>query len=302
MNQFLWKIGGGDYDILIRSGKDSQSTFKIIGVVFLITSICSYLAFFSMFWGLFRGVIKDESGVPISSAFPLLTAILGGLVLGFLISSIYRLNIISLEPNSLPVKKENNPMFLTNFIRFSTIMLFAFFVSKNLEMMFVNFLQSAGFFEYDKSTGYINQMMLINTSKPFVWLFTVAFMVLFLSPVFLRRRLVRAHEYYLYKRIRDKSLVERNYAEYLSLRKEIIRKGYEKYRVLLDDYYGDEPSNPSLDNHPVNERTRVFNYLSNSKYSHKPLFWDEPFNTKPIRNSENFGSLDDFLFELKKQK
>ena len=177
MRRYLWKIAGADCEILEKSGKDSQYSFWLIGWLFLIINVLTYLGFFGLFWGVFDKIVPT---------------LIGTIVLGFLVTTIYRINLISLEPHTLPSKNEESSLILTNIIRYSTVILFAFFVSKSFEMVLVNLFESAGFINYSGSKGYMKHMTEMNINQPRLWLITVSIIIIFIIPIYLRHRLNRA--------------------------------------------------------------------------------------------------------------
>jgi len=260
MRRYLWKIAGADCEIIEKSGKDSQYSFWLIGFLYLIINVLSYMGFFGMFIGVFDKIVPT---------------ILGTLVLGFLVTNIYRINLISLEPNTLPVKNDSSSLLLTNIIRYSTVVLFAFFVSKSVEMVIISFFESTGFIDYDGSKGYMDHMSEMNKSQPWIWLITCLIILLFVTPIYLRHRLNRAHEYYILRRIRDKELVKKDFQKAKATKEDLFHNLYREYKkVNIDKSYVP----------PI------------AKYS------DEPFNTKEIisskktflKTSEEFIHLNDW--------
>jgi hypothetical protein len=266
MKEFVWKLAGADCELLARSGKDSQYSFYVIGLLYLIVIGLTFLGFFGLFWGVFRGEI-DPNGYSSSNDFPFLTAILGGSLLGFLVSNIYRLNLMTLEPKTLPVKEENASLVLAHVIRYSTILLFAFFVSKNIEMEIVNVMESAGLFYFNVNEGYMDHMVRMNEEQPWLWVITIIIGIIFLLPVLLRRRLNRTFEYYSIKERRDIRLVLEQYEDFLKVKSQVLSDYYREYGALG----------------------------LNKQYRYRKIFKDEPFNTKKIEVDRNMGSNDDFL-------
>jgi hypothetical protein len=266
MKYFIWRMAGADCELLERSGKDSQYSFFVIGVLYLFVIGLTFLGFFGLFWGVFRCKVTED-GILQSVEYPFFTALIGGLVLGFLVSNIYRLNLMSLEPNTLPVKKEDASLILTHILRYTTILLFAFFVSKNIEMEIVNIMESAGIFYYKVHERYMDHMVRMNKEQPWLWIITFVIGLVFLLPVFLRQRLNKTFEYYSLKERRDIRLVLEQYEEFLKIKNQILNDHYLKYRAL-----GVE-----------------------KKYSYKKLYKDEPFNTKRIEIERELGTNEDFL-------
>ncbi len=159
MRHFLWKIAGADYKILEKAGKESQYSFWLIGLLYLIVIFITFVGFLGMFWGIFDNIIPT---------------LVGTSVLGFLVSTIYCLSLISLEPNTLPVIIEKKSLVLTYFVRYFILILFAFFVSKTFEMVVFNLIKSIGFINYEGSSDYMKQLMLVNTNEPWIWVITLS--------------------------------------------------------------------------------------------------------------------------------
>ena len=96
MENFLWKISGANVAILKDADKNSQSTFKIIGRLFLFIIAYVFIALFNIFHEISKNFM---------------VGILLGSVLTFLICNIYFINILDLEPRTLPRKKEKKSLF-----------------------------------------------------------------------------------------------------------------------------------------------------------------------------------------------
>jgi hypothetical protein len=255
MQRLFWRIAGADFSILEKSGNESQRSFWIIGVLYSFINTLIFIGFFGLFFGVFQNFIFG---------------LIGTVVLGFLISNIYRINLMSLEPHTLPIKKEPDAiaLILTKTIRYTTVITFAFFVSKCNEMIFVNFLENLDFVKYGGSHDYIDHMAQINKEHPWVWIITIITTGIFCLPIYLRQRLNnKAHEYYAIKKRRDIQLVNDQYKSYTIEKTNIYRRVYSEYSK-------------------VNEfKTYVMPF---SKYS------NEPFNTKEIKENISIKSSYDF--------
>jgi len=273
MKCFIWTMAGAECELLERSGKDSQYSFFVIGLLYLIIIGLTFIGFFGLFWGVFRGEVSED-GVVQSVHYPFFTALIGGLVLGFLVSNIYRLNLISLEPKTLPVKEENTSLVVTHVLRYTTVLLFAFFVSKNIEMEILNIIESAGIFYFNLNEGYIDHMVRMNKEQSWLWIITFVIGFIFLFPIFLRRRLNKSFEYYSLKEKRDIRLVREQYEEFLMIKNQILTNFYLKYKAV-----GIE-----------------------KRYNYQKLYKDEPFNTKRIDIERDLGTSDDFLDAVLKNK
>lgn len=249
-------MAGGECEILEKSGKDSQRSYLIIGLLFLIINVVVYTSFFGLFNGVFENV---------------LVKLLGTIVLGFLVTNIYRINLMSLEPRTLPVIVDGKSFVFTFIVRYTTVILFAFFVSKCFEMIVVGLFENAGVIKYNGATGYLLHLKVMNQDQPWVWLITFGIAVLFVAPIYLRHRLNKAHEYYSLKKRRDIRLVEEDYGRFKEQYLSIMRAIYSNYGK-----YGAEKKYS----------------IPESKYT------DEPFKTHRKLVQRNFKSQTDFLNDI----
>lgn len=261
MQELFWKLAGADAYILKQSGKSSQKTFALIGMSYCIIYIITFLSFFGFFWGIFHYY---------------LIAALGASVFSFLIGNIYRVVLISLEPQTLPVRPEKGSIVFAYIIRIGTVILFAFFVSKCFETMILghivddiiegNIVKKFGITKFDTSEMFIEHMKVLNLEYPAVWLITTLMMVIFLYPVLLRHRLKGKREYYDIKKYIDKNLVVDEYKRFILVR--------DKFYISLYRMYNDS-----------------------EKYfrPHKKVYSDEPFKTQKLNKNQASKSMDDFL-------
>jgi hypothetical protein len=252
MKYFLWRIVGADVEILLKSGDDSKESFTRIGRLYLIVNCITYLSLFGLFFGIFENLI-----ISLSSS----------IVFGFLITNIYLLNLISLEPRSLPVSIEIGSVVLANIIRYTTIFLFAIFISKSFEMLLFGFFNSSSFQNYDGSKGFVFQLFQLNNDNPALWILTSIIVSLFIYPIYLRHRLQRTNEYYSIKQKKEIKLVRQEYLKFKEYHYKFMSNVYSKKK---------------------------------SKYVEPKLkFIDPPFNTKRVDKDGGFKSVDDFLNDFK---
>ena len=280
MRYFLWKIAGADNKILEKAGKESQYSFWLIGLLYLIVIIITFIGFLGMFWGIFDSIIPT---------------VVGTSVLGFLVITIYRLSLISLEPNTLPVIIEKKSLVLTYFVRYFILILFAFFVSKTFEMVVFNLIKSIGFINYEGSSDYMKQLMLVNTNEPWIWVITLSIIILFITPIYLRHRLNRANQYYLLRRVSDKELVKQEHQKFIQTKEEILKQVYNQYTNLSISFF--EHKNGLFYNQILSDEFNKIKSQLNSKafVQHPKKFSDEPFNTKLIVNNKKLKNSQDFL-------
>lgn len=266
MDSFYWKIVGGDISILEQSGKRSQNSFKTIGKLFLTIVVIIFFSFFGLFLGVFDSYF---------------IAFFGGLILTFLISVIYLLNLISLEPTTLPILKSKGSTFLSYFIRVSTVVMFAVFVSKCLETSILGFLVDDDISKINlkefidnysnrESQMFVQHMILLNKTYPKVWYITSIVVVLFLIPIVLKHRLKKQNEYFAIKERRDTDFV---ISEHKTFKKEL----YSLYKRIYNGYSSlKKEDRKDFREHPIK-------------------YMDEPFNLKKIE-FKDFQSSDDFIY------
>lgn len=254
---FLWRLAGGDVAILSDSKERSQQTYWLIGLLYMIINCFVYVSFFGLFHAVFDNFLLE---IPAT------------LVMGFLVTNIYRLTLISLEPQTLPVPEEKGSLFLPYLLRYSTIGIFAFFVSKFFEMIVIGFLEDLSLVRNVDSIGYMNHMTYTLKSQPWLWTITVFMIVLFLSPILIRHKFASMESYYNLKTRRDIRLVMEYFSTYSEQKREALKGHYSEYQKLkLDKVYRE---------HPV-------------------VFKDPPFNTKRApKPQEVFSTGDDFIHDM----
>jgi hypothetical protein len=273
LKTFLWNIAGADSEILKESGIESQKSFYTIGVLYVVISIFVFLGFLGMFYGVFES---------------LLIAVLGAGVISFVISIIYALILMSLEPVVLPFKTEPGSLILSYFIRYFTVLAFALVVSKCFEMILINILESLAIIRYDGAGGYISHLIEMNKDYPAIWVITIMIVGLFVAPIYLRKRLNKSQEYYSIKKKKDRRMVLDNYNEFVVIRDGLFKKMCFEPTVDVVD------SNEELKSFIIGKNTREF-------IPHIEKYIDPPFNTKlkdlkrDYKTSKDFTHLKDWL-------
>ncbi len=264
MKKFLWQIAGGDFTLLEKSGNESKRSYTIIGLIFFLCSIITYFAFFGLFLGVFELYV---------------VAVFGAALLTFIVSNIYRLNLLTLEPNSLPIISKNNSVISADIFRFTIILVFAVFVSKCIEtsVLGLSIKQELDLHgeknmsHYTVETGkmFIQQMIELNKRFPEIWFFTIFLVLFFLSPIYLKTRLNKKNEYFSLKSKRDTQLVKDEYQKFKKELLAIYRNTYKYYSAI----------------HPNFQK----------EFSkHEEKYKDPPFNTIKKSNVQKFHS-DDFI-------
>ena len=289
MQRFLWRIAGADCSILERSGKESQYSFYVIGLLYVLIIGMTYIGFFGMFWGMFNSPGSDQSAFG-----HFLSAFIGSLVLSYLISNIYFLNLMSLEPKTLPVADETSSLWLTNIVRYTTVIMFAFFVSKNIEYVVFDFFNLIGVFDFEYHDGYMDNLIRLNKENPGTWVITCMIIALFIAPILLRQRLNKAHEYYMNRRITDKKIVIDHYENCQILREETLKQHYAEYRILSDRFFGKQAEHMlTTKDYRIKELKLKLQRMQFEKSPSK--YMDEPFNTKVKKVELQYKSSEDFL-------
>jgi len=221
LDKLVWQFSGADVQLLQFSGSDSRQRFRIIGIASIIIIAITFLAISNSLIQIF-----DAFWIPL----------IGAIVLTFLIISIYRLNMLSLEPASLPVETSEGSLAAPFIIRITVITLFAIFVAKQFEFLcFSGLISAEDLQNLSINKKYIGQgdeqfmekMFVLNTKYWFVWSMTAATVYLFLFPINVKYKLRRnEQEYYRKKSVLEQELVELNYSEF----KTLYKKSFENKR------------------------------------------------------------------------
>lgn len=279
MRRFFWRMAVADCSILEKSGRDSQYSYFVIGVLYAIIGLITFTGFFAMFFGVFDSIFS---------------ALIGAGIIGFLISNIYRLTLISLEPHTLPRNEPLGSMIFSYVLKYVTIFAFAFFVSKCFEMLIIDLIDLAirndnlSLMDYDGSSGYMEHMMESNQSKPWLWAITALIVLLFVSPIYMRHRLNRSHQYYKLKYRRDVRLVKERYNEYSEIMERLYRQLFENYSELADRKMSQNINSSEIES--IRDDLRKMTFKSHEKH-----FNDYPFCTEPIVKDVNLSSSDEFM-------
>lgn len=281
MKQFFWKIAGGDPELLNLSGRDSQYSFYLIGLLYVIINILIFGGFLGLFIGVFEMVF---------------VAVIAAAIFGFLVSNIYRLTLMSLEPQVLPVPKEEGTVLLPYILRYAVVVAFAFFVSKCDEMVIVSAMEYFEIIKFNDEVGYMSHLIEANLEQEWVWVVTTCSILLFITPIYMRQRLKdRTAEYYSLKQKRDIRIVKENYEAFLKEKRHILEGVYSHYtigdielqRLKKSAFYNSLIGPKYVEPHQQ--------LVSSFRYSeHVSKYIDEPFRTKRRENNELLKSSDEF--------
>lgn len=262
-NTFFWRFSGGDVQYIEKSGKKSQRRFRLIGIAYLVIILITFLSFANAFSNIFNGLIMS---VP------------AALMLTFLISNIYRLNILSLEPHTLPYVKSKGSILAAGITRIGIISIFAVFISKLFEIFLFDFFWHDKLMhllddQYHRGAegGYfVAKVILLNNCYPVTWFVSVIMVGLFLFPIWIKSSLRRNKEYFNLKRKVEKQIV---LEEYDKLKKEYNIR-FSRIDVLM-----------------AKQKWRKIRFKERK-------YHDPPFNTKP-RLIEDRKSQDEFMSQFR---
>jgi hypothetical protein len=262
MRRFFWKMAGADCSILEKSGSESQYRFLTIGMLYILVIGLMFTAFCGLFWKVF-GLFWIAASC--------------SLVVTFLIGSIYRLNMLSLEPYTLRDQDELKTKILTHVIRYFSVTLFAFFTAKCLETLLFGSLADADVLhEMEQRLGsvggtlFVEHMIQLNLHHPWVWGLTALILWLFLLPIVLKFRLKKRKEYFSIKKNAEIRMVLTNHEQFKEELTRLHKMAYEKYVPIKD--------------------------VSRPKYTeHESKYSDEPFNTQRISEEISYQTTEDFV-------
>ena len=293
MRYFIWKMAGADCELLDQSSKDSQYSFKVIGLLYLLVFGLTFIGFTNLLFHVFfvNSAPYNQSSEFISALF--LAAFLGFLI-SFLVGNIYRLILISLEPKTLPITQNNASLWLTNAVRITTVLVFAFFVGKSIEFL-ISFICHLGNYNEYLSGKILNYLIQVDRTEPWTWLFTILVCTIFVLPILLSQRLKRENDYYQIKKSRDEKLVKEFYKDFTYEKNRILKEIYKGYSKLQKEYF--------INDNAVFNRLKkddellgIKYFLENQKFQdHETDYDDPPFNTIKKYKTRKLKSQQEFL-------
>lgn len=243
MKEICWKLVGADCIILYQSARKSQIAFLTLGILYAFLSTITFISFFGLFFGVFDGLILS---------------LVGAFIFTFIVSNLYRLVIITLEPSTLPVAKEHKTKFWAYLVRVSIVVLLATFIAKVIETMLfghwvdgiveekISHINRTGRInQYRESALFVEHLKQLNIHYPLINLMTVFIVTLYVIPVVIKHRLKKRNQYYQTKRLIDKQLVKAEYRKMLQVKEELLKPvcaaNYRPYQYVKK--YADEPFN-----------------------------------------------------------
>jgi hypothetical protein len=267
MRYFLWKIAGGDIQILQKSDELSQYAFRLIGILFLINLSYIFVSTTALFTGIFKG---------------LFVGLLVSLILSFLIASIYLLNILDLEPRTLPRNEiDKKSIYLTYMLRYFSLFLLSLFIVKSMEIFLFQHLFILNF----SPQQIIVEIKNLNTKHPEIWIFTFLSLILFFSPIIIKHKLSikikeKEKNYYQLKKEEDVRIVVKDYKKFKIQREKILNIVYLDYVKLNELFNEVAKKNSSL-------KSLSHQYRIRKPKALKEIYVDPPFNTIKISDLNN---------------
>lgn len=217
MNNILWRMTGADYQIINNCSKSAKFFFSVIGsVVLAILILCFVSAIIFL-----RLMFEHTVLVYILSLF-----------WTFMIGNIYGLNLITLNNNSLPHKKQRGKPFFSLLIRFVLLALLAIFISKPIELFLFSNLE-----DQHLATA-LHHLPLVS------WLLTTVVLVLFFVPVFVKLGASELSSYSTRRQEIEKELVLDEYALFKKSYRELFFNLFGK-SIEYHENYTDPPFNSS---------------------------------------------------------
>lgn len=293
MKQFFWIISGADIELLKQCKDESQQRFAQVGLNIVVVYLLIFTSFSIFIWHEFDNIFMSFFVASIVT---------------FLIGSIYQINLLNLEPNSLPYIPSNGTKFVSFLVHYTTIALFGFFVSKILETIFfgqfaleAENMRLLKFNKFDTNTEFIHQMMILNQKYPVIYVITVSVIILFVLPIFLKKKLKnKSLEYYKLKSERDERLVLNDYRVF----KVELNNRYKKLYELHNPNELLKNIKPIIfSRFDLSEANRIYEVCLTTVNKHgiyefeehQVRYFDPPFNTKTIDDKENLKSSDEFM-------
>lgn len=277
MKQFVWKIAGADLQILNHSGKESQFNFLTVGIFYLLINTIIFFGFYGLFSKVFSSYI--------------IGIVLGG-TLTFLISNIYRVNMMSLDPPTLPVKRVKGSVRAAVVLRYFIISLFSIFVicllityynydKVSIEVHNEIIQKYVKHDEIIESELFFMHLQHVFRKYPVSLIFILVNLFIFLYPIYLKRKLFGNHEYFRNKYRLDKKIVEDSYSDAMDELESIHVRNYINYQTLrLDSKFG---------KFIPEDFSKMKFTLQDSKYE------DPPFNTRLIKKDLDLNSHEEFM-------
>ena len=197
MEEFLWNIAVGDKRLMIKADAESKKVYSQIGGILLFLICFIFICVFFTFHISFKGW--------------LLAFFVGGLM-AFIITVIYWLNLLTLEPNMLPHIKEKG-VWIAVAIRITVVLLFSFYINSCFLIVVSHYVLG---FEYESDEILNALLWFYNTNLVSAVTIQVVCSFIFLLPILLKLRLKDKGEYFFAKGKVEEKIIQDHYAEFKS--------------------------------------------------------------------------------------
>lgn len=243
MQLVLWKIACEDYQVLLRASKKNRRAFTCSGIVMCLNYLIAFLGLYQFFEIIFMNVF---------------IAIILGAFVTVVFMNIYKLCLTTLN-------KDEKSYSISYILSLLGRLVFVGFIGLLIVKGFESFLVFT-LFEKLNLVEYEGKILLslrdINKNIPWIWVFTIFLLLIFISPFLLKFSIKPTSQYVLEKRTIEKKIILEDYQRFKDVYKSIFFRDY---------------------NLPIEFKE---NYL------------DPPFNTIPIVIKKKLGTNEDFLNSL----
>lgn len=233
MEEFLWRLTGADYLIIRNCSKEVQKIFGFTGVfVLLILFLCLISSFYAF------DIIFDS----------IFCAMLFAGFWTFMIGNLYGLNLITINNNSLPQKKNIASPFFALAIRFCLIALIGIFISKPIELCFF---------------GTVEQNHLLDAIKnlnPASWIITSIIVMIFFVPIIIKLRTSAQSSYGMRREEIEKELVISEYKAFKKIYSELFFNSTGE-KNKFEEIYIDPPYNTEKVKRKIIEKGKLLDRL-----------------------------------------
>jgi len=258
----LCKLSGEDYAIISKCNNKIQIYFSLIGLLVLIILLCSFASALYFTEHLFHSVIADI-GV--------------GIVWGYLVTNMYVLFLYTITPTLLPIKIRKNQKIKTNQFQLSfsmglrvfIVVLLAVIIAQPLNVLILK----------PNSTALAFDIKLLLTTNPLATIITIAVIVIFLFPVYLKFSIRKLGEFYEQKAEIEKKIIIDDYNNFKNEYKRIIESNISNYNKsvwgnLMPYLNKLEQLNPiayqehftEINNELINDKIEKYEYWANPPF------------------------------------
>jgi hypothetical protein len=223
VEEFLWNIAAVDRRLISNADAESKRTYTLIGGVLLFLIGFIFLSVFFTFHIAFKSW--------------LMAGMIGGLM-AFIITIVYWLNLLTLEPNMLPHIKEKG-VWVSVAIRITVVLLFSFYITSCFVIFITHYLIGYG---HDGNKILEDLLWFYENNTISAVIIQLLGSVIFLSPILLKLKLKDKGEYFYAKGVVEKKLIRDHYLEFKSHYSKVQNR-IEAFPLKFEENYTDPPFN-----------------------------------------------------------